>query len=127
MRSMLGLAFLLTACGNGPTPITLDLAAAPDLAMPFMMPAPTYSNFAQFFFSTYCVRCHPSAASARDFTMYSVIQQNAHDIACGVSSTPVSGCSGTPAPGQFPIGSGPFPSDEERNELVAWIMAGLPM
>jgi hypothetical protein len=125
MRFVL-LALLLSACG-GATTITPDLSTPPDMAMQFVEAAPTYTNFAQFFFATYCTSCHPSASSTRDFTMYSVIQQNSHDIACGVSPTPLSGCSGTPAPGQFPIGSGPLPSDDERNKLVAWIMAGLPM
>jgi hypothetical protein len=87
--------------------------------------SPTYANFAQPFFTKYCVSCHPSASSTRDFTMYSVIKTSSHDIACGVSPTPLSGCSGNPAPGQFPIGAGPFPTDDERNKLVLWIQNGL--
>ena len=125
MRGLFLCGLFLTACGGATS--SPDLSTAPDMATASMPPAPTYSSFAQPFFSTYCVRCHPSAtASPRDFTMYSVIQQNAHNIACGVSPTPLAGCSGNPAPGQFPIGTGPFPTDDERNELVAWIMAGLP-
>lgn len=119
------LALLLFGCGAASQQPDLganDLAGgAPDLAG-----SPTYSNFAQQFFATYCVRCHPSAQSARDFTQYAVIQQNAHDIACGVSPTALAGCSGNPAPAQFPIGTGPFPSDAERDELVEWIQLGLP-
>ena len=109
------------ACGGV---VDLSTAAPPDLAG---APAPTYANFAKNFFATYCVKCHPSPTeSPRDFTLYAVIQSNSANIRCGVSPTALSGCSGNPAPGQFPIGTGPFPSDAERNELVAWIEAGLP-
>jgi hypothetical protein len=110
------LTLWLTACGGGGGP-----SPASDLAT-----ASTYANFAQAFFQSYCVSCHPSASSARDFTMYSVIVQNSHNIACGVSPTALSGCSGNPAPSQFPIGNGPHPTDDERTQLVRWIQAGLP-
>jgi hypothetical protein len=124
MRIVL-LTLALAACGGSTASmpdLAPDLATSGDLATA----APTYGNFAQNFFSTYCTSCHPSASSSRDFTMYSVIQQNAHNIECGVSPTALTGCSGNPAPSQFPIGTGPKPTDDERNELVAWIMAGLP-
>jgi hypothetical protein len=108
-----------SGCGGSP-----DLGAAPDLTG---APAPTYGNFAQNFFATYCVRCHPSPTeSPRDFTQYAIIKSNSANIRCGVSPTLLSGCTGTPAPSQFPIGNGPVPSDAERNQLVAWIEAGLP-
>jgi hypothetical protein len=128
MRRGFLLALVFSACGGGGA---ISDGGAPDLAAAAAdlagAPAPTYGNFAQSFFATYCVRCHPSATgSPRDFTMFSVIQTNSHDIACGVSPTALAGCSGNPAPGQFPIGNGPFPSDGERNRLVAWIQAGLP-
>ncbi len=129
MRYALVVALFLAGCGGecdtgpcGTSPADLSTAPAPDLAA-----APTYGNFAKNFFTTYCVKCHPSPTeSPRDFTQLSVIQQNAPAIRCGVSPTALSGCSGNPAPGQFPIGNGPFPSDAERDELVAWIEAGLP-
>jgi hypothetical protein len=38
-----------------------------------------------------------------------------------------SGCGATPAPKQFPIGTGPKPTDDERSAIVAWIDAGLPL
>jgi hypothetical protein len=116
------------ACGDG-TPASPDLSTSTDAAVAADMtsaPAPTYASFAQAFFAQYCVSCHPSASSTRDFTMYSVIKMNSHNIACGVSPTALSGCSGNPAPGQFPIGNGPLPTDAERNELVQWIQNGLP-
>ncbi|HZS38103.1 MAG TPA: hypothetical protein VFF06_14800 [Polyangia bacterium] len=129
MKYALAFALFLSSCGGecagDPCGGPFDLSTAPsDLAG---APATTYSNFAQNFFATYCVRCHPAAGeSARDFTKLAVIQTNAHDIMCGVSPTALAGCSGNPAPAQFPIGNGPFPSDDERNRLVAWIQAGLP-
>ena len=106
-----------------------DLAAPADAAVIQDLtpaPQPTYSNFAQAFLTRYCVSCHPSRTSARDFTQYAVIKTNSHNIACGVSPTALTGCNGNPAPGQFPIGHGPFPSDDERNRLVLWIQSGLP-
>ena len=123
------LALALAACGGGGTPATSDLATPSDLAVTGALagaPAPTYAGFAQPFFVKYCISCHPSASSTRDFTQYSVLQQNAHNIACGVSPTALSGCSGNPAPSQFPIGSGPFPTDDERRQLVVWVQDGLP-
>jgi hypothetical protein len=110
----------VAACGGGDT--ASDLSTTGDLSPP----VPTYASFAQGFFASYCVSCHPSASSTRDFTQYGVIQLNSHDIACGVSPTALPGCSGTPAPGQFPIGTGPHPTDDARNQLVRWIQAGLP-
>jgi hypothetical protein len=115
------LLLLCAACGSGGAAADLSTANA-DLSTP----VPTYAGFAQAFFASYCVSCHPSASSTRDFTQYGVIQLNSHDIACGVSPTALQGCSGNPAPGQFPIGTGPHPTDDERNELVRWIQAGLP-
>lgn len=124
------LLFLLswTACGGGGTRVGSDLSMPADADVISDMTTatpPNYANFAKEFFTTYCVSCHPSASSTRDFTMYAVIQQNSHNIACGVSPTALSGCGGNPAPGQFPIGTGPFPTDGERNELVQWIQNGL--
>jgi hypothetical protein len=119
------LLLLLTGCSGGGSTVS-DAARPSDAAMALDASTPTYSSFAQPFFMTYCVSCHPSASSTRDFTQYSVIQTNAHNIACGVSPTALAGCSGNPAPSQFPIGTGPHPSDAERNELVLWIMNGLP-
>jgi len=123
------LALTLAACGGTGPASGSDLSTAPDAAVTFDLSpstSPTYANFAQGFFTTYCVSCHPSASSARDFTQYATIKANAHNMACGVSPTARAGCSGNPAPSQFPIWSGPHPTDAERNELVQWIDAGLP-
>lgn len=87
----------------------------------------TYANFAQGFFQKYCVSCHaPGGSATPDLTQYANIVANKDIIRCGVASTQLSGCGVSPAPKQFPIGSGPKPTDAERNRLVAWIDAGLP-
>jgi hypothetical protein len=94
--------------------------------------ADTWRNYAQCFFSSYCVSCHPnqSASSAQDFSHYSQVQQYAPIIRCGVSvqQDPSWACSTLSFPTsakQFPVGNGPKPDDATRNRLVAWIDAGL--
>jgi hypothetical protein len=103
--------------------------AASDMAMP--SGAVTWTSFGRQFFASYCVSCHtPGGAGAQqDFSIYSVVQANAANIRCGVAPAGMlpSGCSGSPPAGQFPIGSGPHPTDGERNKIVAWIDAGAPM
>lgn len=88
-------------------------------------PGDTWNNFGQGFVDTYCVGCHPGLLSPRDYTTYDGITADADAIRCGVAPTLLDGCSGTPAPAQFPAGA-PYPSDEERLQLVAWIEAGMP-
>jgi hypothetical protein len=89
----------------------------------------TWSNFAQGFFTTYCTSCHHAGNTNRDYTQFSQVQRDAMLIACGVwpGPAPYTGCGASPAPNQFPIGSGPKPSADERTRLVEWIAAGLPM
>ncbi len=90
----------------------------------------TWSNYAQGFFQTYCVECHHPGATMRDYTTITDVQRDAPIIRCGVAPTLLSGCTGSPAPGQFPIsdatGTNPKPSSAERLRLVAWIESGLP-
>ena len=119
MRSVL-LGFLV-ACGGGASPATPDAGVAAD----------TWANYAQGFAATYCVSCHtpgrqgdPSGASF-DFRTLPDVMANAAEIRCGVAVTQLSGCSGSPAPKQFPIAA-PYPSDAERDRFVAWIEAGTP-
>ena len=122
-------ALTIAACGGTGSDAGADLASAPDAAIAAdLLPTtnPTYANFAQGFFTTYCISCHPSSSSTRDFTKYATIKSNSHNMACGVSPIARAGCSGNPAPSQFPIGNGPHPTDAERNELVQWIDNGLP-
>jgi hypothetical protein len=127
MRLLLLLA--LAGCSSSGNS-SADLAAAPanDLSM---AASTTWTNFAQSFFSKYCVSCHTPGgqASQQDFSMYSVVVANKTNIRCGVAPAGMlpSGCSGTPPAGQFPIGTGPRPTDAERNTIIAWIDAGAPM
>ncbi len=88
----------------------------------------TWGSFAMGFFATYCVECHAGPPSGRDYQTIDDVQRDAAIIRCGTApaSEPSSDCGATPAAGQFPVGSGPFPSDEDRRRLVAWIDAGLP-
>jgi len=96
--------------------------------------ADTWCNYAQCFFSTYCVSCHnPNAAgasSAQDFRQYSQVQLYAPIIRCGVSTHQDTAwdCASLSFPTtarQFPVGTGPKPTDANRDRLVAWIDAGL--
>jgi hypothetical protein len=117
MRALL-LALGLAACGSPAATSAMDLAAPS---------SDTWSNFAQAFFASYCTRCHPSASDMmRDYTQYAQVARDQSLIACGVSPSAIAGCPSAIAPSQFPIGSGPHPSDAERNRLVAWIAAGAP-
>lgn len=90
----------------------------------------TYANFAKGFFDMYCVSCHGPTTTdqARDFSTMTDITRDHAMIRCGVATKSLSGCSAYPniSPTQFPIGSGPKPTDAERTRLVAWIDAGMP-
>lgn len=91
--------------------------------------ADTYANFADGFFTKYCVSCHGPTTTdqARDYSSMTDITRDHAEIACGVATTALSGCSAYPvSPGQFPIGTGPKPTNTERDRLVAWIQAGMP-
>jgi len=86
------------------------------------------------FFQTYCVSCHTAGGAGDpsgtnlDWTSYADVQLNANDIRCGVAvlQDPSWQCPNSIAAKQFPIGSGPKPSDVERDRLVSWIDAGVP-
>jgi hypothetical protein len=142
---LLSLAVLALCACNGGGATAIDSAAPADIAVApiadfsvsalpdLALPAPTYSNFAQMFFLTYCVRCHNAGTvdmgtSGRDYNQYSQIHRDAAIIACGVypGPAPLAGCMGFPPPRQFPIAD-PRPTDDERNRLVLWIQDGLPM
>ena len=86
--------------------------------------ADTWASFAESFFADYCVACH--AGGTRDYRTITEVMRDSNTIACGVSPDARAGCTGFPPPGQFPVGTGPKPSDAERRRLVAWIDAGLP-
>jgi hypothetical protein len=86
----------------------------------------TWESYAQGFFETYCVECHNrGGATNRDYEMLSIVRDQASRIRCGVSPDELEGCGpGFPSPSQFPIGAGPFPSDDERRRIVAWLDNG---
>lgn len=89
----------------------------------------TWTSFAEGFFTTYCVSCHDGSHSGitGDFRQSTVVMQHKDDIRCGVATAVVQGCEQSRwPPKQFPVGSGPKPTDQERTRLVAWIDAGLP-
>jgi hypothetical protein len=91
--------------------------------------ADTWTNYASGFFTTYCVSCHDSSDSTgRNFTMQSKVEADKLTIRCGVAvaQDPSWKCAASPVAKQFPIGSGPKPSDAERTRIVAWITAGAP-
>jgi hypothetical protein len=91
----------------------------------------TWANFGQAFFASYCTSCHSPTGTdpgPKDFTMYSSVLANAPEIRCGVAVTQDAAwmCAAFPPPKQFPVGTGPKPTDAERDRLVQWIGAGLP-
>jgi len=90
----------------------------------------TWTNFAQAFYAKYCVECHGAGNPNRDYTTLVGVMKDAALDRCGVSTKSETGCTGSPAPKQFPINdatnSNPKPTDVERTRVVAWIDAGLP-
>lgn len=97
-----------------------DAASAVDAGAP----GDTWASFAGSFMEAYCVRCH--STSPKDFDSLVDVRANAATIRCGVSDVALDGCGTWPPPRQFPVGSGPFPSDDERARLVAWLDSGAP-
>ena len=89
--------------------------------------AVTWSSAAAGFFETYCHECHGPGDVLRDYSQLEAVRREAGVIRCGVAPEAVSGCEASgPDPGQFPVGSGPRPSEAERWHLVSWIEAGTP-
>ena len=93
----------------------------------------TWTNWAEGFFSTYCVECHSASDSTgRDFTLKSVVVTNAATIRCGVCNAQASSwaCPASPHARQFPIpdanNTNAKPTSAERDRVVAWISAGSP-
>ncbi len=116
------LLVLLVACG-GHSSTTADAPASTD----------TWASWAMGFTQTYCsATCHApggsgvGASGQFDFTQYANVYANRAAIRCGVAAVALAGCTGSPAPKQFPIAA-PYPSDPERARLVAWIDAGAAM
>lgn len=100
----------LMACGGDDQPSEPDATAA----LPDADVGPTWTNFAAGYFETYCFACHGPGDALRDYSDIAMVRAEATRIRSGTAS------------GQFPIGMGPFPTDPERDLLVAWIDAGSP-
>ena len=89
----------------------------------------TWATTMMALFDRYCVDHHAGAPSGRDYRTIDDVRRDGPRIRCGVTpaSEPLADCSPPmdPGAGQFPAGA-PFPSDEERRRIVAWIDDGLP-
>lgn len=114
------LVLLLGGCTGGAADGVADLT---DDTGPVAV-GDTWDTFGAGFFDAYCVACHD--ASPRDFRSPEDVAANADAIRCGVATTALDGCGDWPPPEQFPVGTGPQPTDDERDRIVAWIDAGQP-
>jgi hypothetical protein len=96
--------------------------------------ADTWDNFARPFMMKYCVSCHNddrAGDAARDYHMLAVVMREKVDIACGTAKSQADrvkrACpTNAPRANQFPAGSGPKPTNDERDRLLLWIDANLP-
>lgn len=100
-----------------------DFSAAPDADAVEPL-TPTWAVPVEGFFASYCVECHSS--SPKDFGSRDDVAAWSAKIRCGVSPEVESGCGSWPPPAQFPVGSGPKPTDDERRAVVEWIDLGMP-
>ncbi len=77
----------------------------------------TYENFAQEFFTTWCVRCHggPNGYSSRSFTDVTTIRAQAADI---FRNAAMDNTSMPPGPDD--------PPKDERDKLGEWLSCGAP-
>jgi len=103
--------------GGGSSAPDAAVASAADAA-----PSTTWTSFGKGFMETYCGACHGAGDSLRDYSLLSEVVREQGKIRCGVSPVALDGCSIRSK--QFPIGNGPKPSDELRQQLVDWIDQG---
>lgn len=116
--AVLVLALGAGACGgDSDEPGSADAASTSDAS-----PALSWTSFGDDFFTRYCHDCHGAGDTLRDYSQLSMVRAEMDKIRCGVSAVSLSGCS-IPAR-QFPIGTGPMPTDAERGSLVQWIDEG---
>jgi hypothetical protein len=139
MRTMgcrlLLIVLLPLACSSSAGPPSSARAPTVDSGAPGPSPSDagatgdTWKSYAQAFFATYCTSCHDASdTTGRDYTVQSKVLKDAASMRCGVavSQDPSWQCASFPPPKQFPIGSGPKPTDAERDRIVRWITAGEP-
>jgi len=120
-HSHLALVVLLALAGLACTPPAVD-GDDDDATTPEVEETVTWTNFAEEFFAEFCVSCHaPGGQASADFRDYDVVTQRLNAIKCGVAPEELDNCEGEHPAGWFPIGPGPFPTDDERWTLVEWI------
>jgi hypothetical protein len=129
LAAALGLTVGCSSASNPPGPAAGGDSGVAD-ASPGDATAPdTWASYASGFFATYCVACHNAQdTTGRDYRVQANVAKDKAVMRCGVAATqdPSWNCAPTPVAKQFPIGSGPKPTDAERARIVAWITAGEP-
>ncbi|HEX7701449.1 MAG TPA: hypothetical protein VF403_12020 [Kofleriaceae bacterium] len=116
-------AFAVAVFGCSSSPSASTDAHTSDAA------ADTWTSYAAGFFVTYCNSCHNAQdTTGRDYSVQADVAKDKVAMRCGVAATQDSSwsCASSPVAKQFPIGSGPKPTDAERARIVAWITAGEP-
>jgi hypothetical protein len=89
--------------------------------------ADSWANYAAGFFTAYCTSCHNQRdTTGRDYNIQANVAKDKTSMRCGVAAVQDASwsCAASPVARQFPIGSGPKPTDTERARIVAWISAG---
>ena len=134
MRAHLVSAFalLVAACSSSSTPV--EQSSGVDSGAPVdngdsAAAGDTWANYAAGFFTAYCTSCHNAQdPTGRDYTAQADVAKDKAAMRCGVAATqdPSWSCAASPTARQFPIGTGPKPTDAERDRIVAWITAGEP-
>ena len=125
------LAIALASCSSSGTATHVNNTASTgsDSGSEAGAGADTWTSYAQGFFTMYCTSCHDAEdPTGRNFMVQTNVENEKLVIRCGVAvaQDPGWSCGASPTPKQFPIGSGPKPSDADRTRLVAWITGGAP-
>jgi hypothetical protein len=119
----------LASCSSNSSPVTNSAVIADGGSLDGSAQGDTWVTYAAGFFRTYCTACHDGQDSTgRDYTVQANVAKDKDAMRCGVAAAqdPKWSCAASPMARQFPIGSGPKPTDAERARIVAWIDAGEP-